>query len=397
MKAICFYFQVHQPYRVRSDYSFFNIGPDKKYWDDKKNKEILKKVSMKCYLPTNIILMDLIKRYGSKFKVSFSFSGIILEQFEKYAPETLESFKALVKTGNVELLCETYYHSLASIKSKKEFVDQVNKHKQKIENVFGITPTTFRNTELIFNNQIAKWAHELGFKTIITEGVERVLKWRKPNFVYKAKNLPDLNLLLKNYKLSDDIAFRFSNKNWKGYPLTAKKYSKWLTQIGNKSDVINLFMDYETFGEHQWEDSGIFQFLKDLPGEILKDNDDYSFMTPTDIINQFKDIGELDIPDYISWADKERDISAWLGNDMQTALADYLYSMEDTVLNSESDELIDEWRKLQTSDHYYYVSTKNMGDGDIHNYFSPYASPHEAFMLMTNVMNDFKFRLDQLQ
>ncbi len=404
MKAICFYFQVHQPFRLRKDYNFFSIGnTDHDYEDQKTNEEIILKVSKKCYLPTNRLMLKLIKQYKERFKISYSISGTALEQFMLYAPEVIDSFKELVDTGNVELIHETYYHSLAFLKSSEEFIEQINLHSNLLKKIFGTSggaSTTFRNTELIYNNKISNIAKHLGFKTILTEGCDAILALRSPNFVYSAKGNKNIKLLLKNYKLSDDIAFRFSDKSWKDYPLTPVKYAKWIKQVAAKEDVINLFMDYETFGEHQWEESGIFNFLEKFPQHMLEENKksdkcEYQFMTPSEVVEKFPSKGELDVENYISWADKERDISAWVGNSMQNCAFDFAFSLEEMVKATKNKDIIHTWRKLQTSDHYYYVSLKSKGDGDIHNYFSPYVSPHDAFITYTNVLNDLKLSLEK--
>ncbi len=390
--SVCFYFQVHQPFRLRRDYSFFNIGPDHQYEDFSGNREIMEKVAKNSYLPTNQLLLQLIKQYKGKFRVAFSISGMALEQFQMFAPEVLDSFKALVNTGHVELLAETYYHSLAFVKSKEEFKEQVKIHTSKIEEIFGVTPKTFRNTELVYNNELAQAVEELGFSTILAEGADHTLKWRSSNFVYSPTGTRHLKLLLKNYKLSDDIAFRYSDKNWSEYPLTAKKYAKWLHNIGGVGEVINLFMDYETFGEHHGENSGIFTFLSELPREILKRRD-FDFMTPSEVTETYHSVGPIDVPQFTSWADEARDLSAWMGNDLQNAALEMAYDLERPVKSSDDPDLIHTWRKLLCSDHFYYASTKGMHDGAVHNYFSPYATPHEAFVVYSNVVNDLRLTL----
>jgi len=387
MTNICFYFQVHQPFRLRK-YSLFDIGQNSNYFDDKKNKEIMEKIAKKCYLPTNKILLDLMKKYEGRFKIAFSITGTALEQFSMYAPEVLQSFKKMSDTGCVEFLSETYYHSLSALFDKKEFTQQIQQHTKAMKELFGQKPTVFRNTELIFNNEIAKHIEEMGYKAILAEGADHVLGWRSPNFVYKPKTTKGMKLFLKNYRLSDDIAFRFGNKNWESYPLTPKKYADWISPI--MGDTINLFMDYETFGEHQWEDTGIFNFLKQLPYEVFKRK--LGFQTPSEMISvQPKD--QLDIHNPISWADLERDLSAWLGNKMQWSAMQRIYSMKNSVYESKDEFLIDAWRKLTTSDHFYYMCTKWFNDGDVHKYFNPYDSPYDSFITFMNVLNDIAFRL----
>jgi len=396
MVSTCFYFQVHQPYRLRK-YSIFDIGHSSNYFEDNSetdlnNKRILRKVADKCYLPANKVMMDLIKKHP-EFKVSYSFSGVVLDQFEEFYPEVLTSFQELVDTGNVELLDETYYHSLAFLYSKDEFKQQVRMHREKIRKLFGFAPQVFRNTELIYNNELAKTVEDMGYKGILAEGADHILGWRSPDFVYKPKTTSNIKLLLKNYKLSDDIAFRFSEKSWKGWPLTADKFANWVGAINGNGNVVNLFMDYETFGEHQWEDTGIFNFVRALPSHLLK-HPDNDFKTPSEIIKTYKPVAELDIHNPISWADVERDLSAWLSNSMQHSAIQTLYSLGKSVLNSNNKDLIQKWRKLQTSDHFYYMCTKWFADGDVHKYFNPYDSPYDAFISYMNVLNDLKIRAE---
>src|SRR3989344_4369555 len=382
MVSVCFYFQVHQPFRVRR-YSVFDIGERNDYFSDNSdsnlnNEKIIRKVSEKCYLPANKLMLELIKRYP-KFKISYSLSGVLLEQLEKFAPSVLDSFKALSDTGNVEFLNETSHHSLSFIFSKEEFRNQVELHRKKIKSLFGQTPKVFRNTELIYNNDLAKEISDLGFKATLLEGADHVLGWRSPNFVYSPKNSPSLKLLLKNYRLSDDIAFRFSEKSWEGWPLTAPKFASWVNAINGDGNTVNLFMDYETFGEHQWESTGIFEFLRALPEEILK-HPDNDFKTPSEVIESYPSVGEIDVHNFMSWADIERDLSAWLGNPMQNSAISSLYKLKDDILKSGDEDLIELWRKLQTSDHFYYMCTKWFADGDVHKYFNPYESPYDAFI-----------------
>ncbi len=408
MPSVCFYFQVHQPRRVKK-YRVFNIGNDPHYFNDDSdsktnNRKIIAKVAGKCYLPANQLLLELLNRHP-EFKINFSLSGIFLEQLEEYAPEVLASFQALVKTGRVELLNETYYHSLAYLYSVDEFRRQVRLHRKKIIDLFNYEPEVFRHTELIYNNALAREAEELGFKGILAEGADHILGWRNPNFIYQPSAWPasaghkawrpSIRLLLKNYKLSDDIAFRFSSKDWSEHPLTAPKFADWISAINGNGQVVNLFMDYETFGEHQWEDTGIFDFLRALPAEMLK-NPDNDFVTISDAIKRYPPQGEIDAPHFYSWADTERDLSAWLSNPMQKEAAEKLYELEPVVLKTKNDRLINSWRRLQTSDHFYYMCTKWWNDGDVHKYFSPYESPYEAFISFMNVLNDLKLRLNNV-
>ncbi|MEI8345861.1 MAG: glycoside hydrolase family 57 protein [Pseudomonadota bacterium] len=391
--SICFYFQVHQPFRLRKNYSFFCIGTDHFYEDHEVNQAIMQKVANNCYLPANRMMLDLIKKHQGKFRISYSISGLALEQFELYAPEVLDSFKELVKTGCVEIINETFYHSLAILKSEEEFKEQILLHRQKIKDLFDVTPTTFRNTELIYNNHLAKIVEDLGYDVILAEGTERVLHWRSPNFVYIPYTCEKLKVLFKNYKLSDDIAFRFSNRGWSEYPLTVDKYLTWIDQIAQRQgEVINLFMDYETFGEHQWKDSGIFDFMEKLPGKILE-NPDYNFLTPKEVAQTYEAMETVDVHNFTSWADSNRDLSAWVGNPLQDSALDLAYSLEEQVKKIGDPELLHTWRKLLCSDHNYYACTKWSNDGDVHNYFNPYDTPYDAFLVYANVLSDFRLTL----
>ena len=395
MPSICFYFQVHQPYRVKK-YRVFDIGKNHSYFDDKSdsninNEKILKKVASKCYLPANKVLLELLKKY-QEFKISYSFSGVFLEQLEEFAPEVLKSFQELVKTGRVEILDETYYHSLSFLYSMDEFRSQVKLHQEKIKQLFGVTPQVFRNTELIYNNELAAEVEKLGYKGILAEGADHILGWRSPNFVYQPVGTNHIKLLLKNYKLSDDIAFRFSSKDWAEWPLNVEKYAQWISTVNGNGQIINLFMDYETFGEHQWEDTGIFEFLKALPGEILK-HPENNFVTPSQAIKKYDAVAELDVHNFVSWADMERDLSAWRSNQIQHDALQKIYELESEILETSDSRLIDDWRRLQTSDHFYYMCTKWFNDGDVHKYFNPYESPYEAFITYMNVLQDLKLRL----
>ncbi len=398
MSSVCFYFQVHQPWRVKR-YQVFDIG-DPNYFNDqtetsRNNRKVFEKVARKCYLPANKTLLSMLKKHP-EFKVSFSITGTVLEQMELFMPEVLDSFKELVATGRVELLSETYYHSLAFLYSKKEWKFQVELHKAKIKKLFGVVPEIFRNTELIYNNELGQEVEKLGFKGILAEGADHVLGWRSPNFLYKPQGTKGIRLLLKNYKLSDDIAFRFGSRAWEEFPLTAEKFSSWVSSHNGSGDVINLFMDYETFGEHQWEDTGIFKFLEALPKEILK-HPDNNFATPSEVAEMYSAREELDIPHFVSWADVERDLSAWRSNEIQHEALRVIYSLEDEILASGDHDLIEDWRKLQTSDHFYYMCTKWFADGDVHKYFNPYESPYDAFIAYMNVIQDVKRRIGDMQ
>ncbi len=391
MVSVCLYFQVHQPFRLRR-YNVFDIGTSSHYFDDEKNKEVMQKVAKKCYIPANNTVLELIKKTDGKFRASYSITGTALDQFKEYAPEVLDSFKELAKTKCVEFLDETYHHSLAFFYSKEEFKEQVMMHNKAIRDLFGFSPKIFRNTELIYNNEVASFVEKLGYKGVLAEGADHILDWRSPNFMYKSKTNGNIKLMLKNYKLSDDIAFRFSEKSWKEFPLTAPKFASWVNAINGNGNVVNLFMDYETFGEHQWEDRGIFEFLRHMPHEILK-HPDNEFLMLNEAVKKYEPVSELDMHNPVSWADVERDLSAWLGNKMQTEAIKELYLMEAKVKNSNDKELIGRWRKLQTSDHFYYMCTKWFNDGDVHKYFNPYDSPYESFIAFMNIMNDLKIRV----
>jgi alpha-amylase len=388
MASICFYFQVHQPNRLRH-YTFFDHNSN--YFDDAKNAEVCRKVANKCYLPTNRLMLELIEKYKGKFKISYSITGVLLEQLERYAPEVLTSFQQLAATDCVEFLGETYYHSLSFLYSRDEFLEQIKLHKQTIKRLFGKTPRVFRNTELIYNNSLPPVIEQLGgFDAIITEGVDHILGYRSPNFVYRPVN-SGLKLLLKNYRLSDDIAFRFSNRGWKDWPLTADKFAGWVNNVNGCGYVVNLFMDYETFGEHQWQDTGIFEFMRHLPGEILR-HPDNDFKTPSEAVKAYASVDTVDIPHTVSWADIERDLSAWRGNPMQENALAELYQLGKRVEQTEDPDIIADWRKLQTSDHFYYMCTKWFSDGDVHKYFNPYTSPYDAYIYFMNVLDNLGHR-----
>jgi alpha-amylase len=387
MPSVCCYFQVHQPYRLKP-YRAHQVGRDHDYFDEAQNAAILRKVADKCYLPANRKMLDLIRRHPGQFKISYALSGTVIEQLEAYAPEALASFQDLFATGAVEAIAETSHHSLAALYDPTEFAEQVRQHSRWIERAFGARPQVFRNTELIYDDRVAALVQKLGFKAMLAEGADDVLGWRSPNFVYDAA-ASGLKLLLKNYRLSDDIAFRFSNRSWREYPLTADKFVDWLARIDGSGDVVGLFMDYETFGEHQWADTGIFDFLDALPGKVLA-RPQWSFVTPSEAIARYPAVSELSFPRTVSWADMERDLSAWLGNSMQERALGRVYQLAQAVRKLGDDQVSQTWRRLQTSDHFYYMCTKWFSDGDVHAYFSPYESPYEAFINAMNVIDDFR-------
>jgi alpha-amylase len=389
---VCLYFQVHQPKRLRH-YTFFDIGNAHDYEDCEKNRNILLKVAHKCYLPTNALLYKLIKQHQGAFKIAFSITGMVIEQFKEYCPEVLDSFRKLIDTGCVEILNETYNHSLSFIFSKDSFIEEVKLHQALIKNEFGQIATTFRNTELIYNNDIAATVASLGYKTMLAEGVEKVLGWRNANYVYTAHGTPQLKLLLRNYKLTDDIAFRFSDRSWAGYPLTADKFAHWVHSLDGQGDVLNLFMDYETFGEHQWEDTGIFEFLNAFPDALLR-HPNFRFNTPRDVAANYTSVAELNIPHLYSWADTERDLSAWCGNHLQDDALQSVYALRSLVEELKDPGLTSTWRSLLTSDHFYYMCTKWNADGDVHKYFNPYQDPYTAYINFQNVVKDLRLSLE---
>ena len=391
-KSVCFYFQVHQPDRLRQ-FRFFDIGNDFHYLDDFSNRTIVRRVAERCYLPANKMLHDLILRNNGAFKVAFSISGTAIEQFERYVPEVIDSFKALAATGCVEFLSETYSHSLASLASTAEFKKQVKQHSDLMKRLFGVKPTVFRNTELIYSDMIGAAVADMGYDVMLTEGAKHILGWKSPNFVYVNALNPRMKLLLRNFNLSDDIAFRFSDKGWNSWPLTADKFADWAVSALQKDDVLNLFMDYETFGEHQRSASGIFDFMNALPAAILARNIDFS--TPSEAARKYQPVAPLHVPYPISWADEERDTSAWLGNDLQEEAFNKLYAMEAEVYKTKDENLVSIFRKLQESDHFYYMCTKFFSDGSVHSYFNPYDTPYEAFINYMNVLADFELRVKE--
>lgn len=411
MPAVNLYFQVHQPHRLRR-YSVFDA--DARYFDNDANEQILRKVAAKCYLPATRILLEQVKRHAGDFRLAFSVTGCVIDQLRLFAPDVLDNFRKLAQTGCVEFLAETYDHSLASLYNPDEFIAQVERHSQLVDEMFGQTPVVFRNTELIYSNALAGLidnapAFRRRFRGILTEGADQVLQGRSPNRVYAS---PDgLPLLLKNYQLSDDIAFRFSDPISPGVKLNAARYAGRIAKldrseaatddaggnsggVGNSEGgrVCNLFMDFETFGEHQWKDTGILTFLAELPGAVLKA--DQRFLTPRESIDEFEPTDTLDCPQSISWADSERDLSAWVGNAMQTSALNELYRLRPLVLACPDAQAYRDWRRLTTSDHFYYMCTKYFADGDVHKYFSPYESPYDSYINFMNVLDNLRSRAE---
>lgn len=395
MLTVCPYFHVHQPYRVKR-YSVFDIGTDNQYFNDcsetdLNNRKIVEKVANKSYRPMNAVLERLLAKHP-EFRFALSFSGTALDQFEAYAPDVLESFQRLIATGRVEVLADTYHHSLAFFYSVPEFERQVALHAKRINELFNYTPRVFRNTELSYRNDLAKWCEDHGYTGIMAEGWDPVLGWRSPNYLYRPVGCEKIKILLKNYKLSDDVAFRFGNRGWESWPLTAETYASWVHAHHGDGQTINLFMDYETFGEHQWEDTGIFNFMEVLP-ETLMRHHDTSFKTPSETVASYDAVGDLDVPHIMTWADTDRDLTAWTGNDIQRDAIAATYALEHDVLKSDDPELLETWRKLQTSDHFYYMCTKWFSDGDVHAYFSPYESPYDAYIAFMNALSDLQLRV----
>lgn len=397
MLNIVFYFQVHQPYRLKH-VNVLDIGSGNNVFNDALNKAVMQKVAEKCYLPTNKLLLELIKQHEGRFKIAYSITGTAIEQFKLYAPEVLDSFKDLAATGCVEMIGETYFHSLSYLYDTNEFLDQVKMHRDLIQAEFGCKTETFRNTELIYQDTLSDLIYEIeGFKTILTEGVDRILDWRTPLYAYKNYS-KSINLLLKYYKLSDDIAFRFSNREWPEFPLTVEKFVNWidhltLAETNDRNLFLNLFMDYETFGEHQWAETGIFEFMKHFPAEILK-RDHLGFITPKqtgDFANYQQE--SLAFAEPVSWADEQRDLSAWLENDMQKNAIETLYELFYKIKQKGDEKLLRQARLLSTSDHFYYMCTKYFQDGDVHKYFSPYDSPDQAYIYYINALADLEEKL----
>lgn len=387
MPSVCFYFQVHQPYRLRA-VAPFDADTKRSLFCEDSNSGILWKVARKCYLPANETILELIKRHEGRFKVAYSLSGVAIEQMKEYAPRVLDSFVRLAETNCVEFLAETYYHSLAALHDRDEFAEQVRAHGEAIQEHFGQTPRVFRNTELIYSDEIGERIDELGFRAVVAEGADDIMAGRSPNFVYKHPSR-NLAILPKNYRLSDDIAFRFSNEAWKEHPLSTGKFAGWLHAHSGNAQVINLFMDYETFGEHQWEATGIFEFLNALPQDVMR-APDWQFQLPSEVVRDIPPVGELSYGRLTSWADQERDVTAWLGNRMQREAFEAMQEIGKHVRGRNNPAAMKLWRKLQTSDHFYYMCTKWFSDGDVHAYFSPYEGPYDAFINYMNALDEIR-------
>lgn len=392
MTSVCFYFQVHQPFRLRRE-SLQGVGAEESYFDDGLNELVMRRVAERCYLPMNAVLLQAIEATDGEFCCSFSISGTALEQFERWCPEVLDSFRALFDTGAVELLGETSHHSLAALAHEREFAYQVRDHADNLERIFGRRPSSFRNTELIIDDSVARQVQALGYQTLLGEGADALLGWRSASRVYQPVDCEALSLLLRTYHFSDDIAFRFSNRDWPSYPLMADTFADWLDREAQGTPFLGLFMDYETFGEHQWAETGIFEFMKALPGYVLA-KPGLTFATPGQVARMHQPVAELEYPRAISWADAERDLSAWLGNEMQRAAHKAVWDLADAARAADP-ALYEAWRKLTTSDHTYYMATGHVqdSDGDVHEYFSPYDSAHQAYVTAMAAIEDLARRL----
>ena len=396
MRAICLYLHLHQPWRFER-YSIFDVAHDHCYWDEidyydkQNNQRIFEKVTKKSYRPMLNILEKSLNNYEG-FKVSLSVTGTWLDQAELWAPELISQIKRMVETGRCEIVAETYYHSMSFFYDRDEFEGQVKQHEQKILATFGVKPTAFRNTELAYNDELGQWCDKHGYKVVLAEGWDRILDWRSPNHVYQPLGAKKTKLLLKNYRLSDDVAFRFSNRGWSEWPLTVEKYQNWLNMDCLRGNIVNLFMDFETFGEHQWEDTGIFRFFEDLVYKWLAEYEN-KFLTVSEAAEIEEPADEISMPTTVTWADTERDLSAWMSNDMQREAMEGLYGMRKKILATKNKKLIEDFRRLTTSDHAYYMCTKYWNDGDVHAYFSAYDSPFDAFMYFMNILRDLEYRI----
>ena len=394
MKSVCLNFQIHQPFRYRK-YRFFDIGNDAYYYDDFANETFLRKVADQCYLPANKIILEQIRKHKGKFKVTYSLSGVVIDQFKLYAPEVIDSFAELAATGCVEFLSETYANSLVSLADDKLFESQVKAHDVLIEELFGYHPKVFRNTELIYSDELGDLVQRMGYEAMITEGAKHILGWKSPNYLYCNALNPRLKVLMRNFRFSDDLSFRFSNKGWNEFPLTAEKYAGWMAKLPKEEEIITIFINYETFGQLHPKSSGIFDFLENLPGAILKTGK-LNFTTPSEAVSNLQPVSAIHVPYPISWADEERDLSAWLGNELQKEAFDKLYQLKDRMNFCTDKTMLKDWDYLQTNDHFYYMCTKFFSDGEVHKHFNPYSTPYEAFINYMNVLSDFKIRLNAI-
>ena len=392
MSAVCLYFKIHQPFRLKR-YRFFDIGNDHYYYDDFSNDEIITRIAQRAYLPANELLLQMINDSGKRFKCAFSISGTAIEQLQQYVPEFMDSMRKLVDTGCIEFLSETYDHSLASIADEDEFRRQVEKHDKLIYELFGQKPKVFCNTEFIYNDEIASAIHSMGFKAVLTEGARHILGWKSPNYVYSSAGAPKMKMLLRNSKLSDDIAKRFADSSWHEYPLTADKYISWIAQSPKEEQITNIFLNYETIGDNIPRETGIFDFFKALPRFAAENG--VEFWTPSEAVSKLKAVDIISVTHPISGADEARDTSAWLGNKLQDEAFNKLYSVAERVHLCSDRRLLQDWNYLQSSDHFFYMSTKHFGDGAVHAMFSPYESPYQAFTNYMNVLADFIVRVEE--
>jgi alpha-amylase len=387
MPSVTLSFELHQPRRLRR-YTFFDIGQSHDYEDVESSRQMMEKLSEKCYLPANAVILELIRKHGGSFKVSYGMSGLFLEQLRKSRKKVIDSFRRLADTGCVEFLGCTYYHSLAFLYSRREFEDQVRLQRELMEDLCGEAPVSFQNTGLIYNDDLAKALEKMGFHAVLSEGAERILDGRSPHVVYRPKGCRRIGLLLRNDRLSDDISFRFSDRTWPEHPLTAEKYAGWVHQVKEKNAVVNILVDYETFGEHQWAETGIFEFLKALPREILK-NPDFRFSTPAEVVKEEKPAGELSVPDFISWMGDEKDLTAWRGNHLQKDALGALYGLARRVRLKKDKRLTEAWRSLQAADHFYYMGNQWHEAGELTRSLNPYPSPYDAYINYMNILTDF--------
>jgi alpha-amylase len=394
MKSISLTFQIHQPVRLKA-YRFSDICNDPNYYNDSENQTIIQESANNWYLPTNKRLLALLDKYEGGFRIAFSISGTALDQFCMYAPEVIESFKLLADTGNVEFIAETYSHSLASLKDKNEFIRQIKSHSEKIEELFGQKPEVFKNTELIYNDSLGSILAEVGFKAVITEGARHILKWRSPNYIYRNPVAPELAVLFKNIQLNDDIAFRFANADWTGWPRIENNYLSLLNKIPDHENVVNLFMDYDTVCKGQQKATKSFNFLNSFPSAVFEMTD-FSFMTPSEICDFNKPLSEILVPETVSRSDNEGgDLSAWLGNDLQKEALDKLYGLKEKIILCTDPKLLNDWNYLQSTDHFYYMCSKFFSNKEVSSLHNPYNNPYEAFMNFMNVLNDFSYRLNR--
>lgn len=384
MKSVCLYFQIHQPLRLKK-YRFFNMGKDVMYLDDYLNRSIMQRAADNCYHPMNEMLLKCIKESNGKFKVSFSISGLAIEQMKLFEPELLDSFKALAATGSVEFMAETQSHTLSSVLSKEEFFAEVKTHAALIEKEFGVKPKSFANTELIYSDAIGEMVAELGYDSMVTEGAKHILGWKSPDFVYVNAINPRLKLLMRNSRLSDDLRYRFSDRTWDQWPLTADKYVEWVED--GDGEVCNIYLDYETFGEYQNCDSGVFSFFEHFVKGVIA-NKKLEFDVPSNVTATHHPVAVLHVPYPISWTDEEKDVTAWIGNDLQNEATSKLYSLRDDVIKLNDPDINKVWEFLKTSNHFYYMSTKWFTDNSTSN-VNPYDSPYEAFINYMNVLSDF--------